>query len=117
MPIAMTPANFARLGNQILGQHYGWGGMLGLRDCSAMTRDLMTPFGIWLPRGNGITPTNVTNATKKDFCVQRMYDKSLAANSQNRILWIVLTILQTHSRASYSLLSMPFYHTRRESQG
>ena len=52
MPIAMTPANFARLGNQILGQHYGWGGMLGLRDCSAMTRDLMTPFGIWLPRNS-----------------------------------------------------------------
>ncbi len=52
MPLRMTPANVARLGNQMLGQQYGWGGMFGLRDCSAMTRDLMTPFGIWLPRNS-----------------------------------------------------------------
>ncbi len=52
MPLAMTPAAVARLGNAVMGQHYGWGGTLGLRDCSALTRDLMTPFGIWLPRNS-----------------------------------------------------------------
>ena len=52
MPLRMTPANVARLGNQMIGQKYGWGGMFGLRDCSAMTRDLMAPFGIWLPRNS-----------------------------------------------------------------
>ncbi len=52
MPLVMTPASVANIGNQMLGQRYGWGGMLGLRDCSAMTRDLMTPFGIWLPRNS-----------------------------------------------------------------
>ncbi len=52
MPLRMTPANVARLGNQMIGQKYGWGGMFALRDCSAMTRDLMAPFGIWLPRNS-----------------------------------------------------------------
>ncbi len=33
-------------------QPYGWGGMFGDRDCSALTRDLFTPFGIWLPRNS-----------------------------------------------------------------
>lgn len=52
MPLRLTQANVARLGNRMVGQKYGWGGMFGLRDCSAMTRDLMAPFGIWLPRNS-----------------------------------------------------------------
>lgn len=51
-PLAMTPANVAKIGNQMMGQKYGWGGTLGERDCSAMTRDLFTPFGLWLPRNS-----------------------------------------------------------------
>lgn len=51
-PLKMTPANVAKIGNQMMGQKYGWGGTLGERDCSAMTRDLFTPFGIWLPRNS-----------------------------------------------------------------
>lgn len=52
MPMTMTPAAVARLGNAMIGQKYGWGGMLGLRDCSSLTRDLMTPFGVFLPRNS-----------------------------------------------------------------
>lgn len=52
MPLPLTPGNVAQIGNQLMGQPYGWGGMMGLRDCSAMTRDIMTPFGIWLPRNS-----------------------------------------------------------------
>lgn len=52
MPLRLTQANVASLGNRMVGQKYGWGGMFGLRDCSAMTRDLMAPFGIWLPRNS-----------------------------------------------------------------
>lgn len=52
MPLAPTPANIAAIANQMLGQPYGWGGMFEGRDCSATTRDLMTPFGIWLPRNS-----------------------------------------------------------------
>lgn len=51
-PLAATPENIAAIGNVMMGQPYGWGGMTGLRDCSAMTRDLFTPFGIWLPRNS-----------------------------------------------------------------
>ncbi|MFA5214424.1 SH3 domain-containing protein [Sulfuricurvum sp.] len=40
------------LGNEMLHNTYGWGGMLGERDCSSMIRDMVTPFGIWLPRNS-----------------------------------------------------------------
>ena len=48
----MTPAQVALIGNVMMGQRYGWGGMFGDRDCSALTRELLTPFGIWLPRNS-----------------------------------------------------------------
>lgn len=54
MPVPLTPANAAKIGNQMMGQPYGWGGMTGLRDCSAMTRDILAPFGIWLPRNSSV---------------------------------------------------------------
>lgn len=40
------------IGDQLLKNTYGWGGMYGERDCSSMIRDFMTPFGIWLPRNS-----------------------------------------------------------------
>ncbi|WP_419786287.1 SH3 domain-containing protein [Pseudodesulfovibrio sp.] len=52
MPLVPTPANFARLANTMLGRPYGWGGLYGSRDCSALTMDLMAPFGILLPRNS-----------------------------------------------------------------
>lgn len=51
-PLPLTPGNVARVGNVMMGMSYGWGGMLGLRDCSALTRDIFVPFGIWLPRNS-----------------------------------------------------------------
>ena len=51
-PLPMTPAQVALIGNVMMGQRYGWGGMFGDRDCSALTRELLTPFGIWLPRNS-----------------------------------------------------------------
>lgn len=53
MPQALTPRSVARIGDRMLGQSYGWGGLYGARDCSAMMRDLFTAFGIWLPRNSG----------------------------------------------------------------
>lgn len=52
-PLAPTPKNFAKVANGMLGRPYGWGGMYEDRDCSALTMDLMTPFGIYLPRNSG----------------------------------------------------------------
>ena len=33
-------------------QPYGYGGLYDNRDCSAMTRDLFAPFGLYLPRNS-----------------------------------------------------------------
>ncbi len=52
MPLAATPGNFARVASSLAGQPYGWAGLYGDRDCSALLRDLYTPFGIWLPRNS-----------------------------------------------------------------
>ncbi|MDD3311933.1 NlpC/P60 family N-terminal domain-containing protein [Pseudodesulfovibrio sp.] len=75
MPLAPTPANFARLANAMLGRPYGWGGLYGDRDCSALTMDLMAPFGIFLPRnssqqaraGVAIPLEGLTRAVKKQI--------------------------------------------------
>ena len=53
MPMPLTPRNVAAVGNQFMGQPYGWGGLDGKRDCSAVTHDLFVPFGIYLPRNSG----------------------------------------------------------------
>jgi len=49
-PLAFNAENIARVGDQLLGEPYGWGEAYGLRDCSALLRDFFLPFGIWLPR-------------------------------------------------------------------
>ncbi len=51
-PLPATPANLAQVASQLLGRPYGWGGLFGNRDCSALTQDLMIPFGLWLPRNS-----------------------------------------------------------------
>ncbi len=49
-PLRLTATNAARIANEMIGEPYGWGGLYGRRDCSAMTRDFFAVFGIWLPR-------------------------------------------------------------------
>lgn len=52
-PIAFTPRNAAGAIDRMMGEPYGWGGVSGYRDCSAMTKDYFSLFGIWLPRNSG----------------------------------------------------------------
>ena len=52
MPQSLTPRAVARIGDRMMGQTYGWGGLYGGRDCSAMMRDLFVAFGLWLPRNS-----------------------------------------------------------------
>ena len=52
-PVPFTPRNALRAVDQLIGERYGWGGLDGLRDCSAMTRDYFALFGVWLPRNSG----------------------------------------------------------------
>jgi hypothetical protein len=49
-PLEFNRENITLVGNQFLGEPYGWGEVYDLRDCSAMLRDFFLPFGIWLPR-------------------------------------------------------------------
>ncbi|WP_022662051.1 SH3 domain-containing protein [Paucidesulfovibrio longus] len=51
-PLALTPWNVAAVGNQLLGEPYGWGGLFMKRDCSATMLDLFAPFGVILPRNS-----------------------------------------------------------------
>ncbi|MDD4357168.1 MAG: NlpC/P60 family protein, partial [Smithellaceae bacterium] len=49
-PFRFNPVNAAKIANEMIGEPYGWGGLYGRRDCSAMTRDFFAVFGIWLTR-------------------------------------------------------------------
>jgi hypothetical protein len=51
-PIAATPANFAMIIDQLIGEPYDWGGLHHNSDCSGMMMKVFTPFGIWLPRSS-----------------------------------------------------------------
>jgi hypothetical protein len=51
-PLPFTPRQVARLAREMAGEPYGWGGLDGKRDCSALTRDLFAAFGLWLPRNS-----------------------------------------------------------------
>jgi len=53
MPLLATPNNMAHITNNLIGQPYSWGGLQGYRDCSALLKDLLMPFGIWMPRDSG----------------------------------------------------------------
>ncbi|MFA7363916.1 MAG: SH3 domain-containing protein [Aminobacteriaceae bacterium] len=75
VPLPLTPWKLAAVAEEFTGELYGWGGYLGNRDCSAMTRDILLPFGIWLPRnsasqagiGEVLSLENLSPAEKKDI--------------------------------------------------
>lgn len=51
-PISFIQDNVTNILNQLINEPYGWGGLVDTRDCSAMTRDFYTPFGIYLKRNS-----------------------------------------------------------------
>jgi hypothetical protein len=52
IPLEFNEKNILHVSSQLLGEKYGWGGFLQNRDCSSMTKDFLTPFGVWLPRNS-----------------------------------------------------------------
>lgn len=48
--LPFTYDNVIRLADKTRGEIYGWGGMLGARDCSALVMEIYRCFGILLPR-------------------------------------------------------------------
>lgn len=53
IPLPLTGGAMATLIDRMLGRTYGWGGLYGERDCSALLQDLFAPFGVRLPRNSG----------------------------------------------------------------
>jgi len=51
-PIKFNQYNIAYISKQLVGEPYGWGGGYQTRDCSALTRDFFSPFGIYLARNS-----------------------------------------------------------------
>lgn len=50
MPLPLTRINLALVLKTMIGRPYGWGGLNFYNDCSAETKSIFTPFGIYLPR-------------------------------------------------------------------
>ena len=51
-PLAFNRTNLNKISSALIGEDYGWGGVLANRDCSAFTKDFFTPFGIYLKRNS-----------------------------------------------------------------
>jgi cell wall-associated NlpC family hydrolase len=51
-PLVWNHQNLVSVLEQLLGKPYGWGGLFGNRDCSAMVQDYFRVFGINLPRNS-----------------------------------------------------------------
>ena len=52
-PIAFTANNVAMITQQFYNEPYGWGGLLETRDCSSMTKDYLSVFGMFVRRNSG----------------------------------------------------------------
>lgn len=50
LPVPLTRHAMADLIRALDNRPYGWGNSFGDNDCSAETRSLFAPFGLWLPR-------------------------------------------------------------------
>ena len=52
-PLEFNEENIQKVADNLKGESYGWGGIGEKRDCSALTKDFMSVFGVWLPRNSG----------------------------------------------------------------
>lgn len=89
-PLPFTPAKVAELGDEMMGQPYGWGGYATNRDCSAMLRELLLSFGLWLPRNSA---SQMKIGTAIDLGVFKAEEKE--------------KIVQEHGLPFASLIGMP----------
>ncbi len=79
IPFSPYQQVFADILNSLMGQPYGWGGLYENRDCSALTRDVLGGFGIFLPRnskaqaraGHYISLEGLSTARKKELIAQQ----------------------------------------------
>ena len=92
-PLPLTPANLGAVARPLLGQPYDWGGQWGRRDCSALTRDLLAPFGLWLPRNSA----DQAKAGTENIFLEGLGDAEKRALIVKRgIPWLSLLYLPGH---------------------
>lgn len=92
VPIAFSKESVSKIGSALLGEKYGWGGYLANRDCSAMTRDFLSPFGIWIPRNSGAQKSFGTYLSLKDLTPKEKEAMIL----KNGIAFLSLIYLKGH---------------------
>lgn len=92
VPIAFNKDNLSQIGDALLGEKYGWGGFLANRDCSAMTRDFLSPFGIWIPRNSAAQKSFGEYVSLKDLTPKEKEAMIL----KNGIAFLSLIYLKGH---------------------
>jgi hypothetical protein len=80
-PLEFNKENIAMIGDQLLGQPYGWGEIYDLRDCSALLRDFFLPFGIWLPRTSADQIASVHRRTKLAALAPQEKEKQITSKA------------------------------------
>jgi len=78
-PIMFNATNLTALSNELINEPYGWGGTFNARDCSALTRDFLSVFGIYLARnsrmqtknGKFIEMKHLNNKEKKTLLIEK----------------------------------------------
>lgn len=79
LPLPATAGTLARLAESMMGEPYGWGGLYGYRDCSALLQDLFAPLGLGLPRnsrqqakaGEYVSLEGLSDADKEALILER----------------------------------------------
>lgn len=92
MPIEFNMENIKLISSELIGQKYGWGGLYGHRDCSAMTKDFYAPFGIFLQRNSGDQKNDgiYLDIKKMDKKSKKQYILD------NAIPWMTLVYMKGH---------------------
>lgn len=91
-PIKFNAKNVQLLFNQLINEPYGWGELLQHRDCSALTRDFLAPFGMYLGRNSSSQIKN-----KQYIDVSQLHNKEKKEQLlQEGIPFLTLVYLKGH---------------------
>ena len=81
-PIKFNQYNIAYISKQLVGEPYGWGGGYETRDCSALTRDFFSPFGIYLARNSRQQANNGNEFISLKGLNTKTKQKTILANAK-----------------------------------
>jgi len=105
-----TQKNVAQQAFKMLRQPYGWGEMLGGRDCSRFIMDLFATFGIVLPRNSmhqariGVALGEVEGKTLKERA--RILDRAVPLATTLRLPGHIMLYLGKHKGRYYAIHSL-----------